>query len=200
MDKSKKQEIIDACMAEFSKCGYEKANTNTICEHAGVSKGLIFHYFGSKKQLYVKVVEKCIEDTLEVLEAFNVDESEFIQAILSYFKIKWDFFTTHPLHYRLLMQAFFNTPDDVKDQLAKRYSELVTLGTVKTSELIDKLDLKDEVSKENVLELILSITGIIDKKYLKLIAKSNSLDNELYATIKNDYIELVKMVLYGILN
>ncbi|HAN20742.1 MAG TPA: hypothetical protein DCP51_03570 [Clostridiales bacterium] len=200
MDKSKKQEIINACMVEFSKHGYEKANTNTICEQAGVSKGLLFHYFGSKKSLYILVIEKCIEDTANSIKDINVDNMDFLKAMLWYSQVKWEFFTVNPLHYNLLTQAFFNTPEDVKEHLKKRYAELTTIGAAKINELIDKLDLKEGVLKENALQLILAVSGIIEKKHSALITKSNSMDNMLLETIKKDYIELIKMVLYGISN
>ena len=45
MDEEKKQKIINASIEEFSK-GYSLASTNEIVRKAGVSKGLLFHYFG----------------------------------------------------------------------------------------------------------------------------------------------------------
>jgi AcrR family transcriptional regulator len=51
ISEEKQRTILDAALTEFSERGYHKANTNTICEKAGISKGLLFHYFGSKKAL-----------------------------------------------------------------------------------------------------------------------------------------------------
>ncbi|EMV4835388.1 helix-turn-helix transcriptional regulator, partial [Listeria monocytogenes] len=49
----KRLKILEAAMGEFTEKGYQAASTNKICEKAGVSKGLIFHYFGSKEKLYI---------------------------------------------------------------------------------------------------------------------------------------------------
>lgn len=47
MDKEKRERIIAAALKEFTK-GYATANMDNLAEEAGISKGLIFHYFGSK--------------------------------------------------------------------------------------------------------------------------------------------------------
>jgi AcrR family transcriptional regulator len=48
----KRKRIISISMEEFLNNGYSGASTNTITSKAGISKGLLFHYFGSKKELF----------------------------------------------------------------------------------------------------------------------------------------------------
>lgn len=52
----KKIAIIDSGMKEFSKNTFKKTSTNKIVKDAGISKGLLFHYFGAKVRLY-----ECLE-------------------------------------------------------------------------------------------------------------------------------------------
>ena len=51
-DDQRKDRILEAALIEFADKGYKKASTNTIVREAGVSKGLLFHYYKSKKDLY----------------------------------------------------------------------------------------------------------------------------------------------------
>ena len=53
MEPEKRERIINAAINEFTKKGYRNASTNEIVKEAGISKGLIFHYFKNKKQLYL---------------------------------------------------------------------------------------------------------------------------------------------------
>ncbi|EUJ31031.1 TetR family transcriptional regulator [Listeria cornellensis FSL F6-0969] len=46
----KRDKILKVAVEEFADHGYKAASTNRISEIAGVSKGLIFHYFGSKEK------------------------------------------------------------------------------------------------------------------------------------------------------
>lgn len=72
LDIEKRDNIINAAMKEFSKNTFEKASTNVIVEEAGISKGLLFHYFGSKANLYkyleyfsIKIITEKIVDELD---------------------------------------------------------------------------------------------------------------------------------------
>ena len=56
IDPDKRDRIINAAIEEFSAFPYDKASTNHIVEKAGISKGLLFHYFSSKKELYETLV------------------------------------------------------------------------------------------------------------------------------------------------
>ena len=52
IDITKQKRVLAAALEVFSREGYLRANTNEIAALAEISKGLLFHYFGSKKNLY----------------------------------------------------------------------------------------------------------------------------------------------------
>ncbi|MCG9623806.1 TetR/AcrR family transcriptional regulator [Vibrio mediterranei] len=47
----KKDKIIEVAMQLFAEHGFEKTPISTICEHAEISKGLVFHHFKNKNEL-----------------------------------------------------------------------------------------------------------------------------------------------------
>lgn len=49
ISEEKREQIIRAAMKNFSKNGYRKTVMDEIVADAGVSKGLVFHYFGSSE-------------------------------------------------------------------------------------------------------------------------------------------------------
>ncbi|HJC56797.1 MAG TPA: TetR/AcrR family transcriptional regulator [Candidatus Eisenbergiella intestinipullorum] len=53
LSKEKQDRIINAAMRVFSQNGYRHAGTDEVVKRAGISKGLLFHYFESKLGLYV---------------------------------------------------------------------------------------------------------------------------------------------------
>ncbi len=58
MKKNAKQVIIiDAALKIFRERGYANARMADIARRAGVSYGLVYHYFGSKKVLFEMIVE-----------------------------------------------------------------------------------------------------------------------------------------------
>jgi AcrR family transcriptional regulator len=49
--------ILDAASRVFVAAGYERATIRGVAAAAGVDAGLVMHYFGSKQELYRRVIE-----------------------------------------------------------------------------------------------------------------------------------------------
>ena len=49
--------ILDAAASVFVAAGYERATIRAVAAAAGVDGGLVMHYFGSKQELYRRVID-----------------------------------------------------------------------------------------------------------------------------------------------
>lgn len=62
----------------FSENAYDEVSIDSIAAAAGISKGLLYHYFPTKRDFYVaalrETAKQLIEDTLPKAEACSVDE------------------------------------------------------------------------------------------------------------------------------
>ena len=56
-----RRRIMDSALAEFSRQGYGASSVNTICSAQDISKGIIYHYFKTKDDLYLACVEECFQ-------------------------------------------------------------------------------------------------------------------------------------------
>ena len=61
LEPEKKERIINAALEEIARKGLKKASTNAIVENAGISKGTLFYYFGSKDELFDFLCDYTIE-------------------------------------------------------------------------------------------------------------------------------------------
>lgn len=59
LPKEKQKTIRDAALKVFGQNGYRKASVKDISDAAGISKSMVFYYFGSKKDLYFYLVDYC---------------------------------------------------------------------------------------------------------------------------------------------
>ena len=59
LTEEKRTTSLNAALQCFGKFGYEKASINDIAVAAHISKASVFQYFGSKKQLYIYLLEYC---------------------------------------------------------------------------------------------------------------------------------------------
>src|SRR5215467_7751842 len=49
--------ILDAATQIFLAAGYERATIRAVASAAGVDAGLVMHYFGSKQELFRRVID-----------------------------------------------------------------------------------------------------------------------------------------------
>ena len=56
----RRRQILAAARRLFSERGYSAVSTTEIAAEAGVARGLINHYFGTKRELYVEVVREMV--------------------------------------------------------------------------------------------------------------------------------------------
>jgi len=198
MGKNRRDSIFQSSLEEFAAVGYERANTNHICAKAEVSKGLLFHYYGSKKHLYLYTVEKCIEDVLLAFEGFSTEGLDFVGSLLAYSRKKASFYFTHMLHYKLLNEAFLLPPVDVTDSMRFKYAELSQSGMVIMSSLLDKLELREGVSRASALAFLSSMSRATEMYESEGDWSKMELTEELYQRIENRYLELIDLILHGI--
>src|SRR6202789_4476677 len=49
--------ILDAATQAFFSAGYDRTTIRAVASAAGVDAGLVMHYFGSKQELYRRVID-----------------------------------------------------------------------------------------------------------------------------------------------
>ena len=64
----RREEILDAALAEFATHGYHGASTEGIARGAGISQPYVFRLFGTKQELFKAVAARCFRETLEMFQ------------------------------------------------------------------------------------------------------------------------------------
>ena len=59
---SRREAILEAGVEIFGRTPYDLISIDDIAEHAGVAHGLLFHYFRSKRGLYLAVLRRIADD------------------------------------------------------------------------------------------------------------------------------------------
>ena len=60
------EEILEAAFQEFAERGFHGASTEDIARRAGISQPYVFRLFGTKKALFIAVVNRCFRETQEL--------------------------------------------------------------------------------------------------------------------------------------
>ena len=62
----RREQILEAALAEFAAHGFEGGSTEAIARAVGISQPYVFRLFGTKKELFVATIERCMSGTLEM--------------------------------------------------------------------------------------------------------------------------------------
>jgi len=54
----RREQILDAANALFAERGYDEVSIEDIARSAGVTRGLVHHYFGGRKDVYLALLER----------------------------------------------------------------------------------------------------------------------------------------------
>jgi AcrR family transcriptional regulator len=93
-----KQRLLDAATVEFAELGLAGARIDRIADEAGVSKALIYTYFGNKEQLFDAVLETTISRVAHEV-GFDVTD------LPAYAARRFDWHRAHPEIPRLMTWA-----------------------------------------------------------------------------------------------
>ena len=58
----RRRQLLDTALATFARLGYRDASMNDIAEAAGVTKPVLYQHFGSKRELFLEVLEQLSTD------------------------------------------------------------------------------------------------------------------------------------------
>ncbi|MDX6513160.1 MAG: hypothetical protein QOE36_2664 [Gaiellaceae bacterium] len=120
----RRDEILDASLIEFAERGLHGTSTEDIARRAGISQPYLFRLFGTKKELYKATVERCLRQTLDLMQTAGagLQGEEALQAIgKAYMERLRDSVTL-----RAQMQAYVACDDpEIREIVRRGYGALV---------------------------------------------------------------------------
>lgn len=200
LNEEKREKILNACLEEFALKGYEMASTNNIVVKAGISKGLLFHYFGSKKNIYLYLLDYAIEYFIDKFYSYDVKASyDIFERIMQRGVIKMKIAGEKPLLYKLLMEAFVDTPAGMEEEMNLRYQKIYAENMPAVFENIDYSLFREEIDIKKAVEFMTLCFDSIYNKYIKTAkGKAAQLSLEETEIMVNEYKEYIDMIKYGI--
>lgn len=90
------RKILHAARSVFASGGFGGARVDEVAHQAGVSKNLIYHYFGSKEGLYLAVLETELAAMRAYQDALQLDLLDPEQAMRQLIAHTFDYFVATP--------------------------------------------------------------------------------------------------------
>ena len=107
LKRDKQDRIINAGLKVFAKHGFRHATTDDIVKEAGISKGLLFHYFTNKVGVYIFLMDYSVRFLLlELSRTVKADTTNFFELLKQMEEGKLAVLKNYPYMQAFLDKAF----------------------------------------------------------------------------------------------
>lgn len=126
-----KARILTAAKAEFARKGLGGARVEVIAERAQANKRMIYHYFGSKEELFRAVVEAAYVDIRSAEQKLELEHLPARRALERLVRFTWDYYLANPEFISLVNSANLHrarhlTGSGVIDEISRRFVNMVS--------------------------------------------------------------------------
>lgn len=195
----KRDKILMVAVEEFADHGYKAASTNRISEVAGVSKGLIFHYFGSKEKLYTAAVTYSVDLAMKEVPIGDMPTGDFVQGAIWSTKQKLDFSKNYPAVFKLIMQSYANPPAALAERLHTYYMEALQVQDVYMNQILEKVTLRADVVSEDAHDLVRALFDYIIKMATDYIRENPDATMEEMQPLVDKFMNMMAIVERGMI-
>lgn len=169
-----KERILSIAIKEFGEKGYFAAKINNIC-NGGISKGLLYHNYKDKDELYLACVEVTFNDITNYLK-----EQEINNDFEKYTRSRLKFFDENKYKARIFFEALIQPPYELRREI----SVIKKIFDDFNESIIDNIFMS--------IELREGVSQVDAKEYFKLI--QNMFNGYFSSPIYND-IDITDIIL-----
>ena len=185
--REKQDRMINGAIEVFAKNGYKHASTDDMVKTVGVSKGLWFHYFGSKEGIYVFVYDYCVKYMLlELSTIVDENETDYFELIRQIAKTKIKVGRSYP-YLTIFLETAAQEPEQAlvaKTAESRQIYEERVAAYLRTAEIEN---VSDKGRRERIKKMLdFTISSIIREKTAQA-ADAEAIFREIKA-----YIDLVR--------
>ena len=119
----RKEEILEAALKLFAKNGFSATKISEIAAVAGLSHGLVYHYFDSKEDIFVQLLEESLTTSIGVFQMFaagsNSPREKLTDIIESIIPLAYQGIGSY--YFLIVLEAYKSesVPDKVKELVAE---------------------------------------------------------------------------------
>lgn len=193
-----RKEIFQAAVEEFGQEGYEKVTMERICSNHTISKGMMYHYYSNKDELFLQCVQKIFEALKSHIEE-NIEElfnQNTFDAIKNYFLIRVHFFELYPQYKLIFETAIIYPPKHLSEQIQVLHQPIMDMNWHFLETVVARMSLRPELNPEKVMGYLQSIEPVLQSIVNRYQAEKTSQDLH---TMLEAVQEILNMVLFGVL-
>lgn len=119
--KNRKQQLLEAAASLFAEKGYYKTTTADIAKVIGVTQPYIFHFFKSKEELYLAVLDHAFQ---QIYHAFSSVEAPATQLVETMGRAFVELLANHRNEILLVMTSFTVPEPAIRDYAKEKFDAI----------------------------------------------------------------------------
>lgn len=187
-----KEKIILSAIKLIGEKGYDAFTISSLCTINNISKGLMYHNFSGKDDLYLQCVKRCYTDLINFLQR----ETE-IPNINEYIERRLIFFRENPEYARIFFESIIYTNNKLYEEIQEIRKDLVELNRKVYFQLIKSIKLRDGISEDVAMEHFNLIQNMLNGYLSSYIFRGKDIEIIVEEQEKNLQ-NMLDLIIYGI--
>src|SRR5690625_3920976 len=195
----KRDVILNAALKEFSLKGFDNASTNCTAKEAGISKGLMFHYINSKKDLFLFLYDYCADRiNKEYIDLMNFNEKDIFERLRQSYILQIELLQQYPWIFDFIMITDITNSDEVNKKLEERVNEKLSRCQEEMFEIVDETKFREGLNLERCKQFIFWANVGFTNEILEDIrnSKITELDYDKVLADLDGYLNELKQIFY----
>lgn len=189
-----KQKIIDAALQEFSEKRFAEASMNTICSTGKISKGIIYHYFKDKDELYLVCVKACFDNLTGYMEEhMELDSDDMEENLQKYFDVRINFFAENPLYLKIFCSAVITPPAHLATDISDIRKAFDDMNIRILTSLLNQIKLRPGFRVDEVIHTFRLFQDFVNTRY-----QMQTVDYTGIQQHENQCKRILNLLLYGV--
>lgn len=193
-----RREILTAAMEEFGSRDYAQVNMENICKNHRISKGMMYHYYSNKDELFLL----CVEDTFNALKEYVVQHKDRLNSpdiperIRDYFMLREYFFQLEPKRKQIFETAMLHPPKHLRGQIQALREPLRRTNQAFLEHAVHSRILRPGLDRERVIRYLDRMEAVFQEIFLS--DQNSESVPDLHALLELAG-EAVDLLLFGVL-
>ncbi len=178
-----KNKIFEASLAEFSEKGYAGSSVNNITK-AGIPKGLLYHIYKNKDEIYLACVERCYRELLDFCGNSELSLSEYLLK-------RQKFSSEHPEMGKVILETLNPVSPSVDAEIQEIRKPFEEFNQQCFRNVLKSIPLRRDVNEETAMKYFTLVQSAMNSSFMEL-------DEDGWLKHEEALPQVLDLMLYGI--
>ena len=115
----RRRQLLDVAVGVFAENGYHRTSMDQVAEAAGVTKPVLYQHFGSKRKLYLELLDDVGTQLTEAIAKATATAASPREQVLNGVRCYFDFVVNNRSGFTLLFGSGARRDDEFNDKVRK---------------------------------------------------------------------------------